>query len=46
MKETLIAPFTKCDDAGHAADLQIGNPFYALEWDFVVARTGDADKSR
>jgi protocatechuate 3,4-dioxygenase beta subunit len=38
VKETLIAPFTKCDDAGQAADLQIGNPFYLLEWDFVLAR--------
>jgi protocatechuate 3,4-dioxygenase beta subunit len=42
VKETLIAPFTKCDDAGQAADLQIGCPFYLLEWDFVLARTGDA----
>ena len=38
VKETLIAPFTKCDDPGQAADLQIGNPFYLLEWDFVLAR--------
>ena len=42
VKETLIAPFTKCDDPGQAADLQIGSPFYLLEWDFVLARTGDA----
>jgi catechol 1,2-dioxygenase len=44
VKETLIAPFTKCDDPGQAADLQIGTPFYLLEWDFVLARTGDACK--
>ena len=42
VKETLIAAFTKCDDPGQAADLQIGNPFYLLEWDFVLARIGDA----
>jgi catechol 1,2-dioxygenase len=41
VKETLIAPFTKCDDPGEAADLQIGNPFHLLEWDFVLERTGD-----
>jgi len=42
VKETLIAPFAKCDDPGQAAHLQIGNPFYLLEWDFVLARVADA----
>lgn len=42
VKQTLIAPFTKCDDSGQAADLQIGNPFYLLERDFVLARIVDA----
>ena len=42
VKDTLIAPFTRCDDPGQAAEFQIGSPFYLLEWDFVLARTGDA----
>lgn len=48
VKDTLIAPFTKCDAPAAAADLQIENPFHLLEWDFVLARTSDsgpADRS-
>jgi catechol 1,2-dioxygenase len=42
VKETLIASFTQCNDPSQAADLRVGNPFYLLEWDFVLARSGDA----
>jgi hydroxyquinol 1,2-dioxygenase len=38
VKDTLIAPFKKCDDPARAAELEFGNPFYLLEWDFVLAR--------
>jgi catechol 1,2-dioxygenase len=38
VKDSLVAAFRKCDDAARAAELQIGNPFFLLEWDFVLAR--------
>ena len=37
VKESLIAEFTRHDDPGRAAELNVANPFWTVETDFVLA---------
>ena len=39
VKDSLIVPFVRHDDAGEAARLGLGNPYYAVEYDFVLVRS-------
>jgi len=39
VKESLIVPFVRRDDASWAGRIGLGNPFYTAEYDFVLART-------
>lgn len=45
VKESLVADFRKIDDAGRAADVGLANPFWAVEWDFVMAPKVEAAAS-
>lgn len=38
VKHSLIADFRKIDDAAEAGRLGFANPFWAVDWDFVLAR--------
>ncbi len=38
VKETLIGDFRQVDDAARAAELGFANPYWALHWDFTLAR--------
>jgi catechol 1,2-dioxygenase len=38
VKESLIVPFVHHDDPPAAARLELGNPFYSAEYDFVLER--------
>lgn len=42
VKESLIIPFTRHDDAAAAERLGLGNPFYTAEYDFVLVRAAVA----
>ena len=37
MKESLLAAFVHKDDPQRAAELGVGNPFWEVEYDFVLA---------
>jgi len=37
-EDSLIVPFVAHDDAAEAALLGVGNPFYTVEYDFVLVR--------
>ncbi len=38
VKPSLVADFARVDDPARAADLGLASPFWAVEWDFVLAR--------
>jgi catechol 1,2-dioxygenase len=38
VKESLIATFVRRDDPGQAAEFDVANPFFSLEWTFVLSR--------
>jgi catechol 1,2-dioxygenase len=40
VKESLIGHFLRHDDPRRAAELGLGNPFYTIDWDFKLERTG------
>ena len=40
VKESLIADYRQVDDPEEAARLGLANPFWTLDWDFVLARPG------
>jgi protocatechuate 3,4-dioxygenase beta subunit len=37
VKESLIADFRKVDDSARAKELGVANPFWSVNWDFVLA---------
>lgn len=39
VKESLIADFKKTDDPRRAAELGLANPFWAVQWDFILSKT-------
>jgi hydroxyquinol 1,2-dioxygenase len=45
VKESLIADFRKIDDPDEARRVGLPNPFWAVDWDFNLARTDDLHKS-
>ena len=37
MKESLLADFVKMDDAARAENFNVANPYWEVEFDFVLA---------
>jgi len=44
VKDSLIVPFVQHDDAGEAARLGLGNPYYTVDYDFVLVRPSNANE--
>jgi catechol 1,2-dioxygenase len=46
VKHSLIADFRQVDDPSQAAELGFPAPFWAVEWNFVLARSEDVELNR
>jgi catechol 1,2-dioxygenase len=46
VKHSLIADFQRVDDAERGRQLGFDEPFWTVDWDFVLARTKDVNRKR